>query len=144
MLRPPRTLLPLLAVIGLISLQALAACAIDRPAAASSSPAAVLLREVSPQRTDPAIDAWAEPHVVALDPAAPSQGRLFVFFSGSFGLPQNQRLLLEQAARSGYHTIGLRYPNSWTVNDLCASAEDPACFGVLLGVAVMMYRPRAA
>lgn len=90
-----------------------------------------MLREVGPSLTDPAIDAWDEPHLVGFDPAAATQGQLFIFFSGSYGRPQNQRLILEQAARSGYYAIGLRYPNSWTVSDLCAPTRDPDCFGAV-------------
>jgi hypothetical protein len=91
----------------------------------------LLLRQVSPQTTDPAIDAWLEPHLAAFDPMAPRQGRLFIFFSGSYGQPENQRLILEQAARRGYHAIGLRYPNSWTINNLCAPSHDLLCFGAV-------------
>lgn len=84
-------------------------------------------RQVAPQTTDPAIDDWLEPHVV-IPPLTPAQGRLFLFFPGSFGQPINQQLILEQAALHGYHAIGLRYPNRWTINSLCEPSADLACF----------------
>lgn len=124
-------------LLALLALVALSACQpragstagpADANAAAGDS---LMFREVSPQLTDPAIDGWTEPHLMGLDSAAAKQGQLFVFFAGSYGRPQNQRLILEQAARSGYHVIGLRYPNSWTVNDLCAPTRDPECFGAV-------------
>lgn len=130
----PRTslaLIALLALSGLVRALSLAALAAEHPAVAVAAEPTPAVRYVGPQTTDPAIDAWLEPHLVALDPAAPRQGRLFVFFSGSYGLPEHQRLILEQAARAGYHAIGLRYPNSWTINDLCSAAPDLLCFGAV-------------
>jgi hypothetical protein len=82
---------------------------------------------IDPQATDASIDDWLEPHI-AIPPVSPQQGRLFVFLPGSFGQPRHQLLILEQAAISGYHAIGLRYPNRWTINNLCEPTDDPACF----------------
>lgn len=83
--------------------------------------------QVDPQATDSSIDDWLEPHI-AIPPVSPQQGWLFVFLPGSFGQPRHQLLILEQAALSGYHAIGLRYPNRWTINNLCEPTDDPACF----------------
>jgi hypothetical protein len=129
--RTSLTLIVLLALSGLIGCEPLAGLAAERPAVGVAAETASLIRQVSPQTTDPAIDAWLEPHLVAFDPAAARQGRLFIFFSGSYGQPENQRLILEQAARAGYHAIGLRYPNSWTINGLCAPSGDLLCFGAV-------------
>jgi hypothetical protein len=130
----PRTWLRLIALLtlsGLICCEPLAADATGHPIGALATETSPLLRQVSPQTTDPAIDAWLEPHLVGFDPTAAVQGRLFIFFSGSYGQPENQRLILEQAARAGYHAIGLRYPNSWTINELCAPSGDLLCFGAV-------------
>jgi hypothetical protein len=106
----PRTSLKRIALLmlsGLICCELLAGDATGHPAVAAATETSSLLRQVSPQTTDPAIDAWLEPHLAAFDPTAPRQARLFIFFSGSYGQPENQRLILEQAARAGYHAIGL-------------------------------------
>jgi len=76
-------------------------------------------REIRPQDTDPAIDDWLEPHYVVFDADASPRNRLFVFFPGSFGKPENVKMIVETAAHLGLHAIGLRYPNRWTVNTLC-------------------------
>jgi hypothetical protein len=131
MLRAWLTLIALLALTGLIGCELLAGHAAERPATGVAAETTSLLRQVSPQTTDPTIDAWLEPHLSAFDPAAPPQGRLFIFFSGSYGQPENQSLILEQAARAGYHALGLRYPNSWMVTSLCAPSRDLLCFAAV-------------
>lgn len=88
----------------------------------------VIRRDIAPATVDPDSTAWLEPHVVAIDPSATQTGYLFVHLAGSFGRPDNSLLILERAARRGFHAIGLRYPNSWTVNDLCDGSGDADCF----------------
>lgn len=86
------------------------------------------VRWISPVDTDPAIDDWLEPHFVALDATVPSRGRLLVFFPGSGALPSQYTEFVRFAAGLGFHAIGLRYPNSWSVNfDLCGFSSDPNC-----------------
>ena len=89
----------------------------------------VSLFKISPRLTDPEINRWLDSHVVAIDPSAEQNGKLFLFFCGSYGNPERQRLIVEQAARMGYHVINLHYPNSWTVGGLCRNSEDPNCHG---------------
>lgn len=92
------------------------------------SPDATLIeRFIFPQATDPAIDDWLEPHVVYFDPGVSPRDLLFVHLPGSFGVPENSRLILQEVARQGVPAIGLRYPNSWTVARLCRGSPDPAC-----------------
>lgn len=83
---------------------------------------------VFPGDTDPAIDDWLQPHVAMLDTSVERRDLLFVFMPGSFGKPENTRLVIENAARHGYLALGLRYPNSWTVNSLCGATGSLACF----------------
>jgi hypothetical protein len=52
-----------------------------------------------------------------------------VFLSGSFGLPERQKLITQQAAKLGYSAINLRYPNSWKVGGLCSQSKDRDCHG---------------
>jgi hypothetical protein len=84
--------------------------------------------EVLPQATDEAIADWLEPHYVLVDKSVKPQNKLFLFFSGSYGQPSRQQLLLQEAAQLGYHAINLSYPNSWTVGGLCGKSSDRDCY----------------
>lgn len=83
--------------------------------------------EIPPQLTDPGIDDWCEPHYVAINKSRPCQNKLFLFFSGSYGHAGKQRLIIQQAANLGYHAINLRYPNTWTIGELCRLSDEPDC-----------------
>ncbi len=84
-------------------------------------------RFIDPAATDSAIDQWLDPHVVYYDPSIPHRQQLFVFLPGSFGQPRRCQHLLRIAAQLGFHVIGLRYPNSWTVHSLCSESADSTC-----------------
>ncbi|GEM_PF-1029012 len=94
---------------------------------------APIRRLIPPQATDPEIDDWLEPHVVYLDPGAPPRDRLFVHLPGSFGVPENSQLILQEVARQGIPAVGLRYPNRWTVIGLCRRSPDPDCSAKVRG-----------
>lgn len=98
-------------------------------AAAFPAATALVVRLVNPAETDPAIDDWLQPHYVLLDPVTALKGKLFVFLPGSYASPAGYQSLLTLAAAKGYHAIGLRYPNSWTVFDFCFGTIDLDCFG---------------
>lgn len=83
---------------------------------------------VTPTDTDPAITGWNDPHVVEINRSVQQRSVLFVHFVGSDGIPENSKLILQQAANIGYRAIGLTYPNSWTVDSFCSSSSDPACY----------------
>lgn len=83
--------------------------------------------EILPAQTDKAIDEWLEPHYVAVDTSVAAQQKLFLFLCGSHGNTSRQRLIVQQAAKLGYHAINLRYPNSWRITDLCAVSTDCDC-----------------
>jgi hypothetical protein len=82
---------------------------------------------VSPRATDPRISQWVEPHLVVKNSLGKSNEHLLVFLAGSIGLPERQTLLLKLAAKMGFLAINLRYPNSWTVGNLCRRSPDPRC-----------------
>src|SRR3954470_17989707 len=100
---------------------------IPGPAMAVVTEAAPLVpRAIAPQETDPDID-WFPPgnpnctalecnyHHVWLDPSQPSNGKLFVFLPGMAAQsprPRAHQLLPQEAARLGYHVIGLIYQNN--------------------------------
>ncbi len=88
----------------------------------------VVCRQVAPKATDAEIDECLEDHVVCIDPAAARNDRLFVFLPGTRARPGNYSMLLEQAAESGLHAIGLRYTNMFAVNlEICPYQNDPDC-----------------
>src|SRR5689334_20294235 len=84
---------------------------------------------VTPQATDQAIDVALDDHFAWLDPSAASNHQLFVYLPGSGGVPANALLIQQQAARIGYHSIGLSYVSDYSLAQLCAGASDGnSCF----------------
>ncbi len=101
--------------------------AFDRAAEESSVP--LVLHLVAPQVTDPAIDRFLDAHYVWLDTTAQSQHRLLVFMPGTGQRPAQFQLIEQEAARLGFHVIGLEYVNSGGLAKVCPLAPDPtACF----------------
>ena len=66
---------------------------------------------VAPQTTDPAIDKFLEDHYAWLDTTAQSNHKLLVFLPGSRQRPALFQLVQQEAARLGYHVIGLQFVN---------------------------------
>jgi hypothetical protein len=102
-------------------------------------------RTIAPQLTDPAID-WTPPvdpncsdpqcnhHHVWLDASRPSNGKLFVFMPGNATpgpRPRSYQLVQQEAARLGYHVIGLMYQNNRGAAG-CAGSADQDCIGNVL------------
>src|SRR2546422_1550822 len=113
------------------------ACNPDKPVGprspafdAAETPAAPLvLHIVAPQTTDPTIDRALDNHYVWLDTTARSNHRLFVFLPGTGQNPSTFQLVQQEAARLGYHVIGLMYPNAGGLPKVCPTAPDPnACY----------------
>jgi len=89
----------------------------------------LVLHLVAPQATDPAIDRALDNHYVWLDIAAPTNHKLLVFMPGTGVPPAAYQLVQQEAARLGYHVIGLMYPNSVRLATACPLTPDPdACF----------------
>lgn len=84
--------------------------------------------EILPQTTDSAINVEQTAHYVLFANSAAPKNQLFLFLSGSYGKPRGQQLILERASKLGYHAIGLSYPNSWTVGELCNNSPDANCY----------------
>ncbi len=92
-------------------------------------PAGALIEHVvAPAATDPAISFWLDDHYAYRDTRVAARGRLLVYLPGSFGKPENGRRYMQDMAAAGQHVIGLRYPNSWEVIQLCAGDPDLSCF----------------
>ena len=90
-------------------------------AAAGTSTWAVL-----PQATDACITQRLDSHFVYRATDVAPVGRLFVFLPGTGAIAQHYRLVVLEAARAGYHAIGISYPNAQTVGTLCA-AQPTTC-----------------
>jgi hypothetical protein len=89
-------------------------------------------RLINPHDTDPAIGpgALAEHHVW-IDPCVRTNHKLLVFMAGTGLNPADYLFVQQEAARSGYHVIGLTYPNTVRLAISCASpdpAAADACF----------------
>jgi hypothetical protein len=82
---------------------------------------------VDPRDTDARIREWTEAHWICINSLVPANGLLLVFLAGSFVNADRVKLFLQCAANLGYRAINLRYPNSWTVGELCRSSDDPDC-----------------
>src|SRR5919202_395636 len=82
---------------------------------------------VAPRTTDPAINRALAPHYVWLDRTARSNRKLLVFMPGANNQPVGWRLLEKEAARMGYHVIGLMYQNDVAVVEKCNGSDDALC-----------------
>jgi dienelactone hydrolase len=97
---------------------------------AGDSAAPSVARDVAPVATDVAISTSLEPHyAINPTPSVPAKQRLLVFLPGTFGKPANYRLIVQEAAAHGLHSIGLNYPNNATIASLCNSSTDANCNG---------------
>ena len=96
----------------------------DRVNESALSSAPLFKDSVAPQATDQAIDQALDRHYVWLDTAARSNHQLLVFMPGSGQHPAMFQHVPEEAARVGYHVIGLMYPNSVTLVVACGGRPD--------------------
>ncbi len=94
----------------------------------TSSAAGTTTWAVLPQATDACITQRLDSHFVYRATDVAPVDRLFVFLPGTGAIAQNYRLVVLEAARAGYHAIGLSYPNAQAVGTLCA-AQPTACYG---------------
>jgi hypothetical protein len=89
-------------------------------------------RLVNPHDTDPAIGPGAlASHYVWIDQCVRTNHKLLVFMAGTGLNPAAYQLVQQEAARDGYHVIGLTYPNATALARVCASpdpAAADACF----------------
>src|SRR5690242_13043802 len=112
------------------------ACNLDRPALGPARPAVDRQLEqsssplvehiVAPQATDAAIDQGLDDHYVWLDTTARSNHKLFVFLPGTGQNPSIFQLVQQEAARLGYHVIGLMYPTGGGLAKACPTTPDPS------------------
>jgi dienelactone hydrolase len=86
--------------------------------------ATVSILRVSPKSTDPAIDDHLDDHYVLLDSVSTPVGNLLVWLPGTGGVPAGAHILLTEAARAGYHVIGLTYHNDDELNTICLGGNE--------------------
>ena len=79
---------------------------------------------VPPAATDPAIDQALDDHYVWFNPASRGERRLFVFMPGAGQRPAMFQRVPKEAARVGYHSLGLMYWDRVQIKPVCASAKD--------------------
>jgi pimeloyl-ACP methyl ester carboxylesterase len=82
---------------------------------------------IAPKDTDPAITIALSDHIVMFDEDEPLGDRLFVFLPGSGATPAAYERLLREVSGAGMPAIGLSYPNSPSVANLCDGSTDPDC-----------------
>ena len=87
----------------------------------------LVVHVVRPDETGQGIGSPNAPHLALLNASGRSNGLLFVFLPGTYGEPACCQLLLQQAARLGFHVVGLEYPNRPSVASRCGN--DLACYG---------------
>jgi len=88
---------------------------------------------VRPHDPDPQIDHFLKDHYVIYSRAAPQNGKVFIFFPGTWARPFLYQRVLDEAARAGYKAIGLEYPDdarqpaASAVGQICARDPNPDC-----------------
>jgi pimeloyl-ACP methyl ester carboxylesterase len=83
---------------------------------------------VLPASTDACITQALDSHYVYRAAAVAPAGKLLVFLPGTGAKASQYQLILAQAARAGYHAIGISYPNSDAIGVLCAT-QPTTCYG---------------
>ncbi len=82
---------------------------------------------VQPNMADPLSSAPNNFHYTYTNQNITQKNKLFLFFPGTGAVPFNYREILKHAANLGYHSIGLTYPNSDAINQICLSSTDTTC-----------------
>ncbi len=83
---------------------------------------------VIPSDTDPAITNFNQVHTWSVDTSGlPRRNRLFVMLPGTGGIPFVYQQVVRAASESGFHAVGLMYPNAVAVTEACAFSSDPDC-----------------
>jgi hypothetical protein len=66
-------------------------------------------------------------HYVWLPARHVAHARLFVFLPGTGNRPGDYQLFSAEAARAGYHVIGLMYQNDKALENICKASADAGC-----------------
>ncbi len=91
-----------------------------------------VLVQVKPSAASSCITTVDEPSQAYRDPAVPQKGLLAVFLPGTGGFPAQFPAFVQRGAARGYHSIGLAYNNTTSVNVTCNStASNADCAGAV-------------
>jgi hypothetical protein len=82
---------------------------------------------VKPSTADPLSGAPDNNHFIYINQTVIQKSKLFIFFPGTGAVPFHYREILKHAANLGYHSIGLTYPNSVAINQICLATTDTTC-----------------
>jgi len=82
---------------------------------------------VQPNTADPLSGTPNNFHFIYTNQSVAQKNKLFLFFPGTGAVPFNYREILKHAANLGYHSIGLTYPNSDAINQICLTTTDTTC-----------------
>lgn len=99
-------------------------------ASVSSQAGTPILREyyITPSLTDPAITTHNDQHFASfIENGTAIKNILVVWLPGSYRNPSTSNGLSKKAASLGFHSIGLMYSNTKTVNPLCKGTNDVTC-----------------
>src|SRR5256712_8725084 len=94
--------------------------------AEGASMAPIVLHVDVSKATNPAIGRFLDKHYAWLDTTARTNHKLLLFMPGTGLTPAVYQLVQQEAARVGYHVIGLMYPNSPGLAKVCPNDPDPA------------------
>lgn len=83
---------------------------------------------VKPSTVNPKVRRRVQDHYIYINEQMPPNDKLFVFFAGSMGIPQEYQLILQAAAKLGYYAVGLTYRNALPVGAYCNSDTEGGCF----------------
>jgi hypothetical protein len=89
----------------------------------------LLVQEILPSQTDPAIARFDEPNYVVFDDELPAGAQLVVFMPGTDGKPTNAAKFLGVITTFGYRVIGLEYNDEPAVVQVCPKNPSPSCSG---------------
>lgn len=84
--------------------------------------------EIMPNTTDPLIDEELDPHYIYHDQNLPQRNILWLHLSGAGVSPMAYTEFVSAVGRQGYHSIGLSWPNQFSLNLNCFNYDDPGCF----------------
>jgi len=96
---------------------------------AASATLTLTTHRIDPSTTSPTVGAPNNPNVAVVDDAARSNRELFVFLPGTGGQPDCCTDLLDTAAETGFHVVGLTYPNTTAVGAVCRN--NLACYATV-------------
>ena len=93
------------------------------------NPDSLIEYRIKPSNTEPLINdtVWNDSNYIYINHTATSLNKLFLFLPGSYAIPRYYKAITKKAANMGYHSIGLCYPNSWSMLGKCGYCADTNC-----------------